>query len=201
MINYKAEVVIMDIHVEALSMTNVNHLITLLEAVDFSATPHWATCFCRFYYINCSYDDWKNRSAETNKQDTITAVRNHQMHGFLAFVEEKCVGWVNATDVLHLNRMEEAVRTHIGNQKWGATICFVILNQYRGQKVATTLLAAAINHFKQQGYDGMLALPFDLPTNKEQEYRGPVSLYKTFGYQVVEVKDHTSLMKLTFETR
>lgn len=188
----------MEIRIEPLTENNMQDFFTLMESVDFQATPHWSTCFCRFYYTKCSMDEWKDRTGATNKQEVEHAVRNHEMHGFLAFVNERPIGWVNAADVRLLKRLDEVVKPYIIMKRYAATICFVIHNEFRGRKVATKLLEHAMLYYKSLGFDGMLAMPFDHPANVQMEYRGPFSIYQKFGYVVIEEKDQVKLMKYDF---
>jgi len=188
----------MEIRIEPLSEKNVSSFFTLMESVDFQATPHWSSCFCRFYYTTCSMNDWKSRSGITNKEEVIDAVKNNQMFGFLAFSNNRPIGWVNAADAGLLKRLDEVVKPYMIEKRYAATICFVIHNEFRGMKVATRLLEHAMLYFKNLGFDGMLAMPFDHPVDKQKEYRGSYSLYQKLGYVVIEEKDQVKLMKYDF---
>lgn len=37
-----------------------------LKNLDFGHSPHWSTCFCRFYYTNSSNEIWINRTGKEN---------------------------------------------------------------------------------------------------------------------------------------
>lgn len=42
-----------------------------LGNVDFSYAPHWATCFCRFYFTDCDQEQWMNRTGEDNRLEAL----------------------------------------------------------------------------------------------------------------------------------
>ena len=63
-----------------------------LSNMDFAQTPHWASCFCRFYYLTCSMEEWRARSLETNRAEALQAITDGTMRGYLAFDSDTCVG-------------------------------------------------------------------------------------------------------------
>ena len=56
-----------------------------LTHLDFTPTPHWASCFCRFYHTTCSQMEWMRRTAERNRAEALDEIAAGNMKGFLAF--------------------------------------------------------------------------------------------------------------------
>lgn len=42
-----------------------------LGGLDFGHAPHWAGCFCAFYYSDCSQEVWMKRTGPWRSQKQI----------------------------------------------------------------------------------------------------------------------------------
>lgn len=167
-----------------------------LENLDFGHSPHWSTCYCRFYHTNCSQSRWQARTGEENRREAIEQINMGNMKGYLAFDGDKCIGWCNANNIREYIRLEDEINHIIKDKKVGCTICFVIHPQYRNQGVARLLLKQAIADFRDQGFNGVLALPVDDGGEPEKRYRGTVNMYLEFGFKVIEKDDNVNIMWL-----
>lgn len=184
--------------IEPLRKTSANIFTDYLENIEFGHAPEWATCFCRFYHTTCDQDEWMMRTGETNRIEAVDAIKNGEMQGFLAFDGEKCIGWLNANDASAMVRLKDYLKPVIKEQKVGCTICYVIHPEYRGKGVARELLKVAIEHFKDSGYDAMLALPVD-GGEAEKHYRGTLNMYLENGYVEIESHDSVKVMWLSLK--
>jgi GNAT superfamily N-acetyltransferase len=165
--------------------------------LDFGHAPHWSTCFCRFYHTSCSGEEWRNRSGEENRLEAIEEIKNGNMKGYLAFDGEQCIGWCNANDTRQFVRLENELKSVIGDQKVGCVICYVIHPNYRKQGIARLMLKQAIEDFKAEGFDGVLALPVDVKDDPEKLYRGTINMYKDQGFKEIERDEDVSVMWLS----
>lgn len=172
--------------------------IEYLGSLDFSHASHWATCFCRFYQTNCSMEEWQNRTGLENSKEAIEQIKSGNMRGYLAFHGDKCIGWCNANNINQYIRIEKDVRHIVNGQKVGCIICFVIHQDYRKQGVARLLLNQAVEAFRMQGFDAVLALPVDIKGEPEKLYRGTINMYQELGFKEVERHDNLSIMLLKF---
>jgi GNAT superfamily N-acetyltransferase len=166
------------------------------EGLDFGHAAHWATCFCRFYHTSCSYELWQKRTGEENRAEAIEQIKAGNMKGYLAFDEDKCIGWCNANNVSQYIRFEKDIKHITKDQKVGCVICFVIHQEYRKQGVARLLLKQAVDDFRSQGFDGVLAIPVDIKDEPEKLYRGTLNMYQELGFEEIEKKDNVSVMWL-----
>lgn len=178
----------MDIRIEKVKEGMGQTFADYFNNLDFSHEPHWAGCYCRFYFTGAGFSEtdlseWQARSGENNKNEAIDEIDNGSMSGFLAFDEDKCIGWLNANDWKALKRLHEYVSDTVGDKKVGITICYVIHPEYRNRGVATALLKGAIDDFRKQGYDAVLALPVYSKDFSPKLYRGTISMYEKFGFK------------------
>ena len=167
-----------------------------LSNLNFGHEPHWATCFCRFYHTNCSGEQWQERTGDHNRLEAIDQIRIGKMKGYLAFDGDKCIGWCNANDASQYIRLKQDIKHIIEGKKVGCVICFVIHKDYRKQGVARLLLKQAVEDFRKEGYDHVLALPVENLDNPEKLYRGTLNMYKELGFKEIERHDSVSVMLL-----
>lgn len=169
-----------------------------ISSLDFGHEPHWSTCFCRFYHTDCSSEQWQNRTGEENKAEAIEQIEAGNMKGYLAFHGSKCIGWCNANDIHQYIRLEGDLKHVVKDQKVGCAICFVIHPEYRRQGVARQLLKQAVEDFKEQNFDAVLAVPVDNKEFPERLYRGTLNMYSELGFTEVERHGNVSVMYLKF---
>ena len=168
-----------------------------LENLDFGE-PHWSSCFCRFYHTDCSAEQWSKRTGAENRLEAIEQIKAGKMKGYLAFDGEKCIGWCNANNASEYIRLHQYIENMIKGKKIGCVICFVIHQEYRNQGVARLLLKQAVDDFKSQGFEAVLALPVEASDEPEKLYRGTVNMYKELGFKEIERHDTVSVMWLEF---
>ena len=167
-----------------------------LTNLDFSNTPHWASCFCRFYQTTCSFEEWRGRSLETNRVEALREIANGTMRGYLAFDQETCVGWCNANDVVRFLRIYPDVESFCRGKRVGCTICFLIHPLHRGNGLARAMLARAVSDHRAAGFDAMIALPVETADAGQRRYRGTLHMYLEAGYRELQVIDNLHTMWL-----
>jgi GNAT superfamily N-acetyltransferase len=167
-----------------------------LSGVDFSETPHWASCFCRFYHTTCSTQEWMERTLEQNRSEAMREIAAGNKHGYLAFENDACVGWCNACDIGNLPRLADENEQYCRGKRVGCTICFLIHPEHRGRGLARQILSRAVEDFRAAGYDAMIALPVESPGAEKRRYRGTLHMYEEAGYRTLEVDDRLHVMWL-----
>ncbi len=186
----------MDYEIKALTLELADTFADYLAQVDFASTPHWATCYCRFYYSDCSQKEWMARSGDENRAEAMQCIKEGCQRGYLAFDGERCIGWCSANDARSFTRLQEDIEHQIKGKKVGCVICFVIHNEYRGKGVARQLLRQAVQDFAAQGFDAVLALPIESQTAPQKQYRGTLHMYQEQGFQEIEKHDNLHVMWL-----
>lgn len=167
-----------------------------LSNLDFKDTPHWASCFCRFYHLTCSAEEWRTRTLETNRSEALSEIAAGNMRGYLAFEDETCVGWCNANDLLNFPRLYPDFEELAGGKRVGCTICYVIHPAHRGRGLARQLLARAVEDFQKSGYHAVLALPADAPGVEQRRYRGTLRMYLEAGFTQLRADGNMHVMWL-----
>lgn len=187
-----------NLQIKSLDNQHPEELPNFFDSLDYSHAPHWSGCYCRFYHVDCSIEDWMKRDPKINREETIHSIKNGEMNGFLVYDEDKAVGWLNAQKLNTYKRLIPDLSEYV-DQNYIVTICFVIHPDYRNQGIATFLLAHAIEYYKQLGFDGMLALPPTEIHDIQKTYRGTLQMYLKKGYEKVTELDGITLVKLNFK--
>ncbi|HCB65983.1 MAG TPA: hypothetical protein DEP70_00115, partial [Acholeplasmataceae bacterium] len=65
---------------------------------------------------------------------------------------------------------------------------------FRGQGIARAILDHAIDFYRYQGYDGMIALPIIGDFKKELHYRGTMNMYSERGYEEIGQEGQTKIL-------
>lgn len=188
----------MDLTIKPLTSELGKNFTEYLEEISFDHAPHWATCYCRFYHHNGSLDEWTCRSGEANREEALFEIDRGNMKGYLAFDGKQCIGWLNANDLRQYKRFEDYEKPFPEDTKAGCVICFVIHPDYRRKGIAKSLLKRAVDDFKRQGYDGVLALPIDGIDKPEMQYRGTLNMYTSLGFKLQSKEENVNIMWLEF---
>ncbi len=184
----------MNMTIKPLTAEMANTFTTYLRELSFAHSPDWSTCYCRYYLTDCSKEAWVSRTGEDNCNEALQEIRNGSMKGYLAFDGDLCVGWCNANDVEELKRIKGDLAEYCKNLKVGCTICYVIRPEYRGMGIARMFLNRAMTDFKENGYDALIALPFEDDKAPQKRYRGSDNMYLQAGFKEIDKADSIKVM-------
>ena len=186
----------MKLIIKELKPNLASDFINYFESLSFKHSPEWSSCFCRYYYNDCSNEQWFSRTSQNNMLEAKIQITNGNMKGFLAYSEEKCIGWLSANDIDKMARIAN-LKAYTDCEKVACTNCFVIHPDYRNMGVARKLLEYAIKHFRDAGFDCMMAMPVENSSNPEKRYRGTRKMFLEQGYRNVE-NEEIDIMILNF---
>lgn len=153
--------------------------------LDFHHAPHWQFCNCQYYHVKCSTETWRARTAEMNQVLAQQNIQNGVMHGFVAFDDDKMVGWVNANDWRNYALLEDDKQLQALEGKTGLVICFLIHPEYRRQGLSSRLLKTAVDNFREEGFDRVMGRPFTWKTHPERQYHGVPIMFEELGFEKI----------------
>lgn len=192
------EDLLMTIEIKALTPEMGEIFIDYVRNIDFSYAPHWQFCHCQYYHINCDTEVWRNRTSEQNETLALQNIRDGVMQGFLAFEEEKPVGWINANDWHNYALLEDDEELASFEGKSGLIVCFLIHPDYRKQGLAKRLLKSAVENFREKGYDRVIGRPFIWSQHPERQYHGIPTMYEELGFKKISEVNGVSTYVLEF---
>jgi GNAT superfamily N-acetyltransferase len=157
--------------------------LTFFDHDAFVDNPDWSDCYCQFFHVD---DDaaWEARTAEDNRKASVDMINSRQMHGYLAYLDGRPVGWCHAAPRSSLPKIANDPELAQGDGSGvGSIVCFLIGASARRQGVATQLLDAACAGFRHLGFTIAEAYPSAVACGDAANYHGPLDLYLRTGFQ------------------
>lgn len=177
----------MDITIKKLSVDLLDDWLYYFDNDAFSDNGEWEGCYCMCYHWsndlqkkkrwNCSKSDGRY-----NRKCAIDYIKSGKMQGYLAYSDNKVIGWCNANDksayqnVNFTLPLEESEK----DKKVKSIVCFCIAPEYRGKGIATALLERICSDAESEGYVYVESYPFE--HNANHSYHGPQVMYEKNGF-------------------
>lgn len=184
-----------DVVVQAATAERVDDWLQLFDCTGFAGNPDWASCYCLEPHTPAP-PDMPERPWRETRSTMIERLRRGTTTGYLAYVDGKSVGWVNAS-----LRAECGLFSNVGvggpdPRSVIGVSCFVIAPPFRRHGVAASLLDRVIADAGDRGASWIEGYPHNEPTaNDAGHFRGPRSMYETRGFLTVEVLERYTVMR------
>jgi hypothetical protein len=94
-----------DITIKPLTPNLVKDFLFFFDNMVFTENPHWSKCYCFSFHFTGTQEQW---TKEKNRSSAIKFINEKKMTGYLAYSDDKPVGWCNAN-----NRLNYQVRVII----------------------------------------------------------------------------------------
>lgn len=109
-------------------------------------------CWCMWWRVPRGGKLWEEQKGSKNKRAFKRLLTDGRVHGCLAFEDDEPVGWCCVGPRGDFPRLErtKALRTDWDEGTWSVT-CFYIKSAWRGQGVASALLAGAVSAARRLG--------------------------------------------------
>ncbi len=183
------------VSVEAVTADRIDDWLAFFDHDAFAGKPEWAGCYC---FEPHDYDP-ANPPTGTHhwtypRAQMIELLRQGRSHGYLAYVDGRPAGWVNAS-----LRSEYALyrRGDDDDPKVIGVSCFIIAPPYRRHGIADVLLDRVIADAPARGASWIEAYPFnEVATEDASNFRGPRSMYEKRGFtEVAKTERHTVMRR------
>ena len=147
----------------------------------FADHPEWSFCYCRLHHFPHAQRDWRETTGHENREAVIDLILNGVLRGFLAYSENKPVGWCNAGRRVRMTTTPDYEEPDA--DVIGAIMCFVIVKEHRRRGIARQLLEAACAGFVAQGLKIAEAYLLKGVQGDAMNYPGPLSMYLSAGFE------------------
>lgn len=162
----------------------------------FDETPHSTNkaehrCYC-VCWCSDNYKDKDFSTAAKRRTIAVDYVIGGNIQGYLAYHGKKVVGWCNANtkaDCLECCSWQMFMRAVTRTEaspctKVKSVFCFAIAPEMRSKGLAGMLLSRVCEDAKRDGFDFVEAYPNKEFRNTEDDFMGPVQMYKKAGFSV-----------------
>ncbi len=184
----------MNISIRKLTPDLLHDWLSYFDHDAFTDNDDWCGCYCMCYHWNSELQKMRawncdRDCAQFNREQAIQLIQNGRLQGYLAYDQDKVVGWCNANDKsaydnVNFNFKDEAP-DH--GERIKSVVCFSIAPDYRGMGIATQLLEHVCAMAKGEGYEIVEAYPF--AHNENHAYHGPTTMYEKAGFVPCEKID------------
>jgi len=186
---------IAEVTVHPVTEDRIDDWLRFFDHDAFAGNPDWASCYCLEPHLP-AMPELPERAWRDTRAAVVGRLRGGTF-GYLAYVEGRPVGWVNASirsDYALFGRVEPGgpePRSVIG------VSCFVVAPPFRRHGVASALLDRVIADASPRGASWVECYPHNEPKDNDAgHFRGPRSMYEARGFRPVEVRQHYTVMRL-----
>ncbi len=174
----------------------IDDWLDFFDHTGFAGNPDWASCYCREPHDPPTPEE-PERSWKDNRAHMAGRLHDGRAFGYLAYVDGKTAGWVNASsrsDYAALYRLIDP-----DGPDPSAVIgvsCFVIAPPFRRHGVATALLDRVIADAPARGASSVEGYPLNEPEEGDPgHFRGPRSMYDARGFEAAQVRKRDTVMR------
>jgi len=184
-----------EVTVHPVTEDRVGDWLSFFDHDAFAGNPGWASCYCIEPH---DPEGDGERPWEEKRALMIGRIRNHGTFGYLAYVDDRPVGWVNASLRSDYGEFYRAVDPEGPDAPSVIGVsCFVVAPPYRKHGVASDLLDRVIDDAASRGASWIEAYPHTERNEPRAShfFRGPRSLYDTRGFGPIQALDRNTVMR------
>lgn len=158
----------------------------------FDTTPHNNNtddkCYCITWRSDDSYinDQPWFPSREERREHALQYVRKGHLQGYLAYCDDKIVGWCNANancrNCIDYLRSYWPIEEYHPNVKIKSIFCFVIAPEMQRKGIATQLVEHICKDAANEGFDFVEAYTNEKFSDTANDFRGPLAMYEKCGF-------------------
>lgn len=184
----------MQLEIKPLSPDLLEDYLYFFENVAHTDNPEWDRCYC-LNYCSVSNKEANFSSPDFRRELAIDYVNKGQIQGYMAFVDGKPIGWCNTQkkddclDCAGWGLLSSQPFEFQKNPKVKSIFCFTVAPHMRRKGVSKALINRAIEDAVLEGFDFVEAYPNKNASDEYYDYVGPLALYQSFGFEVVQEMD------------
>jgi GNAT superfamily N-acetyltransferase len=185
--------------IERVTEERIDDWLSFFDHDAFAGNPAWAACYCSEPHTvargtppeQVAPESWRDRRAHM-----VDLLRAGESHGYLAYVDGRPAGWVNASTraACALYRLGDGAEP--ADRDVASLACFVIAPPYRRHGLADALLARVIEDAPGRGVVWIEAYPPTEPRDEDAgNFRGPPVLFQRHGFEAVGEDGRNTVMR------
>jgi GNAT superfamily N-acetyltransferase len=165
----------------------------------FAGNPVDAVCYCVASHV-IPRGEWGGLEARywrDNRELMIELLRTGRAFGYLAYVNGKPVGWLNASKRSDCSMHRRGADVDPPDNEVISLVCFGIAPPYRGHRIVELLLDRAIDDAPARGARWFEAYPLSDQTDVDDDnWAGAETILTTRGFRLAETGELTNVMRL-----
>jgi GNAT superfamily N-acetyltransferase len=166
-------------------------------------------CYCQYFAFGGDHRAWQMQCANhtaLNRNALVEDLQLRRVTAFVAQVDDRVDGWLRLAPPLELQkrydgRLYKGLPCLSGDERGRllSVACFLVDPRARRRGVAKRLLQSAVSWARDQGASGIEAFPRGAQdVSDEEQWTGPLNLYRGEGFEVVHDFPPYPVLRLTF---
>ena len=182
-----------EVEVHPVTEDRIDDWLAFFDNDALADIPQYTSCYCfEPHEVDLKAGTMPEPTHWTERrQAMIDRLRDGTTFGYLAYVDDRPAGWVNASrrcDYTLFARGDEADHDTVG------VACFTIAPSYRGHGLAKALLDQVVADAPDRQAATVEAYPFN-PDVGETDFRGPRPMFEAAGFSEVKIRSRDAVMR------
>jgi GNAT superfamily N-acetyltransferase len=161
----------------------------------FAGNPDWASCYCIDPHEPATPENpegpWQD-----NRAAMVERLRTGGAFGYLAYVDGRAAGWVNASPRSDYGRYRLVDPGGPSPSSVIGVSCFVVAPPFRRHGVSAALLDRVVADAAARGARWVEGYPHNEPEDSDAgHFRGTRSMYDARGFKPIEVRERDTVMR------
>ena len=186
--------------VEPVTEERLDDWLSFFDHDGFVGNPAWAGCYCLEPHRverGTPPEQVPPQPWQESRAQMVDLLRSGQAFGYLAYVDGRPGGWVNASRRAACAMFRLGDTADPADDDVVSIACFVIAPPYRRHGLADALLRRAIDDASIRGVSWVEAYPpTELRIDDAWNFRGPRALFERHGFEVVGEDGLRTVMRL-----
>lgn len=185
-----------DLGIHPVAEESVDDWLQFFDHDAFAGNADWASCYCLEPHDPPS-PDLPERPWRDTRDAMIERIRSGGTYGYLAYVEGRTAGWVNASLRSDYGLYGPVEPDGPDASSVIGVSCYVVAPPFRRHGVASRLLDRTIADAPGRGASWVEAYPFNDPEESETQhhFRGPRPIYDARGFGPVEIRERDTVVR------
>jgi len=185
-----------EIEIHPVTEDRVDDWLHFFDFDGFAGNPDWGSCYCLEPH-DPPPEEMPERLWSYNRNTMAGRLRDGRALGYLAYVDGRPAGWVNASSRAdYAERLRSADPGGPAPESVVGVSCFVIAPPYRRHGVAGALLDRVIADAEGRGASWVEGYPKKDPEEGDAgSFRGPRPMYEVRGFELVREREHDTVMR------
>jgi GNAT superfamily N-acetyltransferase len=189
-----------EVVVHPIAEDRIDDWLSFFDHDAFADNAGWAACYCSEPHVlprGTPPEEAETRPWRQNREIMVGLLRSGRSFGYLAYVDGRPAGWVNASkrEACALYRLGAGADPADGDVV--SVSCFMIAPPYRRHGLAATLLERVLSDAPGRGVGWIESYPANgEPQEDARNFRGPRSMFEAYGFEPGEARERDTVMRL-----
>lgn len=184
-----------EIEIHPVTEDRIDDWIGFFDHDGFAGNPDWASCYCLEPHLPATDNDQERPWREV-RQAMVDLLRTGGAFGYLAYVDGRPAGWVNASPRSTYGLYQGVDPEGPDPSSVVGVSCFLIAPPYRRHGLAAMLLDRVIADASDRGAQWVEGYPKKDPeANDPGHFRGPRHVYDERGFEPVEERSNDIVLR------